>query len=179
MIYIAVLMLMLSAIGVVAWPLLNSAKAPIATDGEPRPELEELAGQRDAAYRAIKELEFEYQLGNLSQQDYQTLRERYRSEAAGILRRLEQARLPRKEAVPVASASPAGAQAQSRKSAPAPAPVVDGRTCHACGKLAPADDRFCWHCGAALERICPTCHALRPSSDVFCGECGARLEGSA
>ena len=176
MIYMAVLMLMLSAIAVVAWPLLNSAKAPIATDGGPRPELEELAGQRDAAYRAIKELEFEHQLGNLSQQDFQALRERYRTEAAGILRQLERARRPEKETVPVS----AGSQAQPQpKAAPAPASAVGGRTCPACGKSAPADDRFCWHCGTALERICPACQALRPSSDVFCGECGARLEGSA
>ena len=175
MIYIPVLMLMLAAIAAVAWPLLNSAKAPAAAQGELSLELEELAGQRDAAYRAIKELEFEHQLGNLSQQDFQALRERYRTEAAGILRQLERARRPEKETVPVS----AGSQAQSSKSAPAPASAVGGRTCPACGKSAPADDRFCWHCGTSLERICPVCQAPRPSSDVFCGACGTRLEGLA
>ena len=180
MIYIAVLMLMLTAIAAVAWPLLNSAKSAAAVDGELSPEIEELAGQRDAAYRAIKELEFEHQLGNLSQQDYETLRERYRGEAASILRRIDQTRLPQKEAVPVASASPPTAGAQRPpKAAPAPAPAADGRACPACRKPAPAGDRFCWHCGAALERICPACHTPRPSSDVFCGACGAQLEGSA
>lgn len=180
MVYVGVLMLMLAAIAVVVWPLLSAAKAATATDDEVSPELEELVGQRDAAYRAIKELEFEHQLGNLSQKDYQTLRERYRSEAAGILQDLERVRLPQKETVAVTSARPAGARTQSSPKATAPpAAALDGRTCSACGKPAPADDRFCWHCGAALERICPACHALRPSSDVFCGECGARLEGSA
>jgi len=164
---------MLAAIAVVAWPLLNSAKTPAVADGELGPELEELAGQRDTAYRAIKELEFEHQLGNLSQQDYQALRERYRTEAAGILRQLERARRPEKETVAV----PAGSRAQS-KAAPAPAPTT-ARTCRACGNSVPADDRFCWHCGAALERICPACHAPRPPSDVFCGACSAPLEGSA
>ena len=174
MIYVVVLTLMLAAIAVVAWPLLNSAKIPVAADGELSPELEELAGQRDAAYRAIKELEFEHQLGNLSQQDYQTLRERYRTDAAGILRQLERTRRPEKETI-VASA---GSQAQPQPKAAPPAPAM-ARTCHACGKSAPGDDRFCWHCGAALERICPACQASRPSSDVFCGTCGTRLEGSA
>ena len=173
MIYVAVLMLMLAAIAVVAWPLLNSAKAPAAADGELSPELEELTGQRDTAYRAIKELEFEHQLGNLSQQDYQALRERYRTEAAGILRQLERARRPEKEAVAVL----AGSQAQP-KAAPPHVPAMT-RTCHACGNSAPADDCFCRRCGAALERICPACHAPRPSSDEFCGACGTRLEGSA
>ena len=173
MIYVAVLMLMLAAIAVVAWPLLNSAKAPAAADGELSPELEELASQRDTAYRAIKELEFEHQLGNLSREDYQALRERYRTEAAGILRQLERARRPEKETVAVRP----GAQAQRPpKTAPAPASADEGRTCHACGKSTPAADRFCRHCGTSLERICPACHTPRPSSDLFCGECGARLE---
>ena len=175
MIYVAVLMLMLAAIAVVAWPLLNSAKAPAAADGELSPELEELAGHRDTAYRAIKELEFEHQLGNLSQKDYQTLRGRYRSEAAGILRQLERARRPEKET----GAASAGSPAQRRpKAAPPPAPAT-ARTCQACGKPSPAGNRFCWNCGAALERICPACQAPRPSSDVFCGACGTQLEGLA
>jgi len=164
---------MLAAIAVVAWPLLNSAKAPAAADGELSPELEELAGQRDTTYRAIKELEFEHQLGNLSQQDYQALRERYRTEAAGILRQLERARRPEKESVAVSTGSQA-----PHKAAPPPAPAT-ARTCRACGNSVPADDRFCWHCGAAVERICPACKTPRPSSDVFCGACGAQLEGSA
>jgi len=177
MIYVAVLMLMLVAIAVVAWPLLDSARTPAVADGELSPELEELAGQRDAAYRAIKELEFEHQLGNLSQQDYQTLRERYRTDAAVILRRLERARRPEKETAAVARAvSPTAARARPASEA---APATDGRSCPACGKSGPADDRFCRHCGAALERVCPACQTARPSSDVFCGACGTRLEGSA
>jgi hypothetical protein len=175
MIYIAVLMLTLAAIAAVAWPLLNSAKAPAVVDDELSPEIEELAGQRDAAYRAIRELEFEHQLGNLSQQDYETLRERYRSEAAGILRQLERARRPEKETVPVS----AGSEAQRQPRGAAASARAVGRTCRACGLAARASDRFCRHCGAALERICPACQTPRPSGDVFCGGCGARLEGSA
>ena len=175
MIYIVVLTLMLAAIAVVAWPLLNPAKTPVAADGELSPELEELAGQRDASYRAIKELEFEHQLGNLSQQDYQALRERYRTEAAGVLRQLARARRPEKETAAVS----AGSQAQPRPKAASPPAPATGLTCHNCGSSTPGDDRFCWHCGAALERLCPACHAPRPSNDVFCGACGIRLEGSA
>ena len=175
MIYVAVLMLMLAAIAVVAWPLLNPAKSPVAADSELSHELDDLANERDTTYRAIKELEFEHQLGNLSQQDYQALRERYRTEAAGILRQLERARRPEKQTAAVS----AGSQAPRQPKAAAPPAPAMARTCQACGNSAPADDRFCWHCGAALERICPACQTPRPSSDVFCGACGIRLEGSA
>lgn len=47
------------------------------------------AADRDAAYAAIKDLEFEYQLGNLSDEDYRQLREEYVERAARALRRLE------------------------------------------------------------------------------------------
>ena len=177
MIYGIVLMLILAAIAAVAWPLLNPARPSADAERELSPELEELAGQRDTAYRAIRELEFEHQLGNLSQQDYQSLRERYRTEAAGILQQLERARGPEKETVAVSrDVSPRIARARKE---PEAATATDGRPCPACGKSVPADDRFCWHCGAALDRICSVCQTPRPSSDVFCGACGARLEGSA
>jgi len=177
MIYVVVLMLILAAIAAVAWPLLNPARPSTAAEGERSPELEELAGQRDNAYQAIRELEFDHQLGNLSQQDYQSLRERYRSEAAAVLRQLEQARGPEKETV---AASPVVSPRVARaRKAPEAATATDGRTCPACGKSVPAHDRFCWHCGTALDRICSVCQTPRPSSDMFCGACGARLEGSA
>ncbi len=177
MIYVVVLMLILAAIGAVAWPLLNPARPATAAEDEPSPELVELAGQRDNAYQAIRELEFDHQLGNLSQQDYQSLRERYRSEAAAVLRQLEQAREPEKETVAVSHAASATI-ARARKAAKAPT-ATDERACPACGRSVPADDRFCWHCGAALDRICSACQTPRPPSDMFCGGCGARLEASA
>jgi hypothetical protein len=48
-----------------------------------------LLAERDEAYAAIKELEFEFHLGNLSQRDYEELRARYRQRAEDILRELE------------------------------------------------------------------------------------------
>jgi hypothetical protein len=181
MIYVVVLMLILVAISAVAWPLLNPARPSTTADGELSPELEELAGQRDTAYQAIRELEFDHQLGNLSQQDYQALRERYRTEAAGILRQLERAKGPEKEAVAVAAraVSPRVAQARKERKASETAIAADGRACPACGKSVPAADRFCWHCGASLDRTCSVCQTPRPSNDAFCGACGARLESYA
>jgi predicted nucleic acid-binding Zn ribbon protein len=174
MIYAVVLILILAVIAAVAWPLLNPPKPSPAAERELSPDLEELASQRDTAYRAISELEFDHQLGNLSQQDYQSLRERYRAEAAGIMQQLERAREPEKEAV-AATRTVSSRVGRARK---APEALTDRRACPACGKAVPAGDRFCWHCGAALDRVCPTCQRPRPSGDAFCGACGTRLEGS-
>ncbi|HYU19234.1 MAG TPA: adenylate/guanylate cyclase domain-containing protein, partial [Chloroflexota bacterium] len=51
-----------------------------------------------------------------------------------------------------------------------------GGSCPACGAAAPADQRFCGQCGAALGRACPACGADNPVAHRFCGSCGAQLE---
>ena len=89
MTYLVILALMLTAFAVVSWPLLDSAKGSASQDAEPDAEREELLNERDSMYRAIKELDFDYELGNLSSQDYESLRERYRSRAAAVLSSLD------------------------------------------------------------------------------------------
>src|SRR3990172_9536451 len=89
MIFLAALLLSAAVFGLVGYPLLHpgrrqSVERPI--DGHRR---EALLSQRDAAYAAIKELEFEHQLGNLSEQDFEDLRDRYRDRAAGVLQQLD------------------------------------------------------------------------------------------
>jgi hypothetical protein len=74
---------------VVGYPLLRPGRGKgdlVSTDHR---EAEDLLAERDAAQAAIEELDFEFHLGNLSQQDYEELRARYRQRAEDILRELE------------------------------------------------------------------------------------------
>jgi hypothetical protein len=144
MTYLVTLLVMLAAFIVVGWPLINSARDARREPGGVSP-LNDLIGRRDAAYRAIKELDFEYQLGNLSESDYRSLRERYRSEAAAVLRELDAAM---KESGPgeAAPSRPATAAAvASTVSAQADPP------CPSCGGPTESGDRYCRSCGASLE----------------------------
>jgi hypothetical protein len=184
MTYLVVLALMLTAFAVVSWPLLDSAKGSASQDAEPDAEREELLNERDSMYRAIKELDFDYELGNLSSHDYESLRERYRSRAAAVLHSLDRPASPqRAKKAPTATGEPAPipegrATAPTEAeppSAPAPAPV-HGRFCSTCGKSVPAGDDCCWNCGAEQQRQCPHCSDWRPTSDIFCGKCGTSLE---
>jgi hypothetical protein len=73
----------------VGYPLLRPGRGKgdlVSTDHR---EAEDLLAERDEAYAAIKELEFEFHLGNLSQRDYEELRARYCQRAEGILQELE------------------------------------------------------------------------------------------
>jgi tetratricopeptide (TPR) repeat protein len=89
----------LPAIAFVLWPLLRGRTAsagvlaiPSADDRE-----EELNEAKLALYRALKEIEFDFRAGHLSDEDYQALRARYEGRAAQVLKELDQlaARRPR------------------------------------------------------------------------------------
>lgn len=163
--YVVILILMLAAFSIVLWPLLSSAQRLRAELPAGNP-VDELLGRRDSAYQAIKELDFEYQLGNLSRDDYQELRDRYRATAAGILKELEQT-MGGSEANPAqGGAGPAAGPAASLP-------------CHSCQRPTERSDEYCWSCGTRLEGRCPSCSRTVDRGDVFCGYCGSRLEGSA
>lgn len=68
----------------VLWPLLKPSG-----DAELRDEASEDAAridQREAALAALRDIEFEYRLGNLTEADYRQLRERYYRRALATLR---------------------------------------------------------------------------------------------
>ncbi len=54
-----------------------------------RAEEDQLLDEREAAYRALAELDLDRQLGNLDEADYRDLRERYRQRAVAVLRALD------------------------------------------------------------------------------------------
>src|SRR3972149_3296731 len=145
------------------WPLLGSSRA-----GQREPEDDsawnDLVGQRDTAYGGIKELEFEYSLGNLSERDYERLRQRYRSDAAATLRKLDAAV---KGAGGAASGAPASAAAR-----PSASPS-GGPRCPSCDKPAEDGDHYCRRCGTDLGRRCGSCSESVGLGARFCTACGA------
>lgn len=142
MTYLVILLVMLAAFTVVGWPLISSSGGARREASAASP-WDDLIGQRDAAYGGIKELDFEYELGNLSESDHRRLRQRYRSDAAATLRRLD-------AALRGASQAPADGRAASAGVTPASSPQA-GLSCPSCGKPTGAGDRYCWSCGARLE----------------------------
>jgi tetratricopeptide (TPR) repeat protein len=86
---LAVVAIGVPALAFAVWPLLRrggskGALLPLPTD--PR---EQLAEDRRAALRALRELEFEHGAGHVSDADYADLRARYEAETATILSELD------------------------------------------------------------------------------------------
>jgi cytochrome c-type biogenesis protein CcmI len=86
---VLLLVIALPALLFILWPLLRKGSSPSGLLPLPPDRRDELNEEKTAIYRALKELEFDYQVGHLSQDDYAELRARYEGRAAQILQMLE------------------------------------------------------------------------------------------
>jgi tetratricopeptide (TPR) repeat protein len=86
---VAVLVLGVPALAFVLWPLLRRGGAPGPLLPLPVDAREQLAEDKRAALRALRELAFEHDAGHVSDADYADLRVRYEGEAALILAELD------------------------------------------------------------------------------------------
>jgi hypothetical protein len=123
-----ILSLVLAAVfAYIAYPILKPPPEEIVE----RNALDPLVTERESAYQAIRDLDFDFQLGKLSATDYETLRERQKSHAAAVLQEID-----------------ALGQPQIVQAAPTREPKI---FCTNCGTLREPDDKFCRKCGNPLK----------------------------
>lgn len=71
-------------------PLLSTASSPFLVDVDSRSTgLKRLLRRKETIYENIKDLDFEYKMGKLSDEDYQRLHQDYLREAYGVVSRIE------------------------------------------------------------------------------------------
>ncbi len=83
--YILIAILLAAVFAFIAYPILN----PTREETSQPDALDALVAQRDSAYAALRDLDFDFQLGKLSPNDYQALRERYKAHAATVLQQID------------------------------------------------------------------------------------------
>jgi len=91
--WLPVVIIALPAFALALWPLFrrgaiggsDTAVAPTAAEDKQL----ELSEEKDAVYRALKEIEFDHEAGHLSEEDYRPLRHRYESRAAELIHALD------------------------------------------------------------------------------------------
>jgi hypothetical protein len=177
------LLLSLAALAYVVWPLLKPGPAPVMVEDD---RLTELLGRKDAVLKAIKDLEFDYQVGKLSEEDYQLYDQRLRRQAVTLLQQIEQVaplsanldnelelEIARRRRVQSPAAAPAGAPARPLPVAASVAASVAAPVAVAAGSPASA--------GAAAPLAVaegPGANAANGSGSParFCTNCGSRLE---
>lgn len=155
--------------GAVLWLVLG----PLVRPEPARPELLEPEDpsetRRGQSLVALKELEFDREMGKLSDDDYQALRAAYTAEALAVLREeAEPAPAPGAGVAPPADAESAAEALIASRRGRRPA------ACERCGPRAEPDARFCSECGLALgAAACRACGAALQPEGRFCASCGA------
>lgn len=138
----------LVAIGTIGFTLLvreqDIPPAPVEN-----PELKHLETRRQVLYDNLKDLQFEYHQGKLSDEDYQSLKSGFLYDLAGVMDAIERQR--------------GKATADSKAVAQPPAKKKD-KVREAAAKTA--------------QHACPSCGASNSPSNRFCGQCGTALVSS-
>lgn len=133
MVFLVCCLVTLLIVALVLSPILREATME-SLIVEPQPEVSE---SRRRIYDAILELDFDYQCGKVTEEDYRELRERYLGQAGALLG-AEGALPPEPESGLVHQDRP-----RERPSPPAP-------HCASCGAALPVEARFCFLCGLAV-----------------------------
>lgn len=154
--FILITILVVVVIAFIAYPLFTPSHAETASAASA---LDSLIAQRDSVYDAIRDLDFDFQLGKLSQSDYVVLREKYKARAALALQEID---------VAVSDDGALDAQIEAQVAQLRTHPNRDGAIerevarlretkikhavsrCGNCGTPCRAGDRFCASCGSKL-----------------------------
>jgi NADH:ubiquinone oxidoreductase subunit D len=126
--------------------------------------LTELMAQKDTVLKGIKDMEFDYQVGKLSEEDYERFNLRLRRQAIGLIQQIEKLApetasldeqlemfIERKRKVKEAAALNGNGRAPVAVPAiPAGSVTSPARFCTECGQPAEAAHRFCASCGSPI-----------------------------
>ena len=91
--------------------------------------------RKAAIYDGLRDLQFEYRLGKLSDEDYQSTKTDLQKQLAAVLAEVDRIK---------SGAAP---------EAPKPAPTVTARQCPHCGAKFERDLKFCGECGKAMSHV--------------------------
>ena len=138
----------------ITYPLLKQRLSSV--DSVEDEELQELRSKRDTTYSMLKELEFDFQSGILTEEDYRDLEARYKSKAISILKNLDD--------IGKGSNLDEGTEKQVLELRQGKSSTIDEEVEKEILKLRRSKGRFCPQCGARYQR-----------DDRFCSLCGTSL----
>jgi hypothetical protein len=147
MLYVACTALVALAGYYVLIPLFKEPKGNLEVELLAETELDRLLNRKAIVYTNLKDLEFEYKLGRLSDADFHRLEAGYKAEAAQLLQKLDQLGVE-KNIDEIIERDVATRRSKLFSSASPPASSI---RCPACGNATIAGKKFCADCGHQLQ----------------------------
>ncbi len=133
-VFVAVV-LTVSTFAFIAYPLFKRRLRSAGVAGDEK--FQELRSKRDTTYSMLKELEFDFQSGILTEEDYRDLETRYKRKAISILRNVDELEKGTKAEDEIEKRI-----LELRRS--------KGQFCPQCGARCQEDARFCSRCGTSF-----------------------------
>lgn len=127
---------------IVLEPIVRGRSASMERTSE---EMSEAEATRRVRLLALRDAEYDYQMGKLTEEDYRSLHAELAAEALQAMQAVEA------EQAGVPSFSGGTLDAIEAEVAAVRAGLREGTTCGVCGHGNPAGSRFCGSCGAALD----------------------------
>lgn len=129
----------LLTIGMIVFIL--GVRAKDLPEPEPVSPFQHLDERKAAIYDNLRDLQFEYRVGKLSDLDYQQTKKDLQRELAGVLAEVDRLKV---------QLSPNGARPPAKQAPPEPIPV-DPLTCPHCGARFAQPLKFCGECGKPMK----------------------------
>jgi hypothetical protein len=160
---------------VIGYPLVRKRVTGdrVLDDGEDRKV--ELLRKKESSYAAIRELDFDYNTGKISEEDFNHLNKVYKAEALQAIKELEEGNYDSSEA------GDGQIELEIRKRRRTPLVKQGGKitsagmACLYCGAANKAGARFCFSCGKKIGVKCRHCGAFNIQVAQFCEGCGKPL----
>ena len=111
---------------------------------EPVSPFQHLDERKAAIYENLRDLQFEYRVGKLSDADYQQTKKDLQKELASVMAEVDRV----KEELKAGQPAPAPAAQKSR-----PKPESDPRTCPHCSARFDKELKFCGECGKPMKAV--------------------------
>jgi rRNA maturation endonuclease Nob1 len=167
---ILIALMVIGVIAFIAYPLFSTPHGNIS---ETPDALEVLISQRDSTYDAIRDLDFDFQLGKLSQADYAPLRDKYKARAAETLKQIDA--LTGKDNPVDAEAQIEVQVAQLRQAKGDSIEAEVARLRRAKTDAVEAEIARVRTARRSSEARCANCGTPFQSGDRFCAKCGSEL----
>lgn len=139
---------------------------------------ESLAERQEAVLAALRDLDFDHEVGKVTEEDYNGQRQALLVEAASVTTQLDEGRAieadleQQIEAQILTVRRTLQTDQRQEKGHQAPLP---GNACAACGQPARPGDLYCAGCGTRLASACPECGKAVQPTDFYCASCGIEL----